>query len=150
LNTFTQNAKETVMTSARTDRPQPIHFQRSNLEEQLVRLRADAPIRAHGRDSLTLIRDPGFDLILVALNATGQLPEHKAPGAISVLVLDGRIAFSTNGERLELGRHDLVTLPAKVLHSVQALEESAILITITAPVTHTDPIGLEGERKTRE
>ncbi len=138
------------MTSARTERPQPIRFQRSNLEEQLVRLRADTPIRVHGRDSLTLIRDPGFDLILVALNATRQLPEHKAPGAISVLVLDGRITFSTNGEQLELGRHDLVTLPAKVLHSVQALEESAILITIAAPVTHTDPIGLEGERKAHE
>jgi quercetin dioxygenase-like cupin family protein len=138
------------MTSARTDRPQAIEFQRSNLEEQLLRLRADAPIRAHGRDSLTLIRDPGFDLILVALNAGGQLPEHKAPGPISVIVLDGRIAFSSNGERLELGRHDLITLPAKVLHSVEALEESAILITIAAPITHSDSIGLEGERKARE
>lgn len=135
------------MSDARTDRPQPITLNHFDLTDQLARLRADAPIRAHGRDSLSLVRDPGFDLVLVALNAGARMHEHKAPGPISVIVLDGRVAFTARGQRLELGPHGLVTLPNRVLHEVEALEDSAILITIAEPIMHTDPAGLEGERE---
>lgn len=138
------------MTDARKDRPQPISLNRYDLERQVERLRADAPIRAHGRDSLTLVRDPGFDLVLVALNAGAHLPEHRAPGPISVIVLDGRVVFTARGERLELGPHGLVMLPGLVPHSLEALEESAILITIALPVAHHDPTGLEGEGEARQ
>ena len=78
------------MTQPRPDRPQPIAFNQYDLERHLRALRSDAPIQAHGRDSVTLVRDAGFDLVLVALAQGGRLPEHRAPGAISVLVLGGR------------------------------------------------------------
>jgi quercetin dioxygenase-like cupin family protein len=133
------------MAQARTDRPQPMALNRFDLNTELTRLWADAPIQAHGRDSLTLVRDLSLDLVLVSLKAKAHLPEHKASGAISVLVLDGRILFRAFGERLELGVHGLVTLPARMLHEVEALEDSAILITIVAPITHDDPVGLVKE-----
>ena len=135
------------MSDPRADRPHPLGLHQYSLAEQLVRLRADAPIRAHGRDSLTLMRDSVFTLILTALSAGSRLPEHRAPGPITVLVLDGRVAFSAQGERLELGPHSLITLPAGVLHEVDALEDSAILVSIAAPVVHTDPKGLENEHR---
>ena len=133
------------MTQPRSDRPQPIAFHQYHLEQQLTALRSDAPIRAHGRDSVTLVKDAGFSLVLVALTQGGRLPEHRAPGAITVLVLGGRVAFTAQGERHELKMHDLITLPMRVPHEVEALEESAILITITAPIAHTDAVGLEAE-----
>ena len=135
------------MSDPRADRPSPLSLHRYSLAEQLVRLRADAPIRAHGRDSLTLVRGPDLTLILTALSTGSCLPAHRAPGPITVLVLDGRIAFSAQGERLELGPHSLLTLPARVLHEVDALEDSAILVSIAAPVVHTDPKGLESEHR---
>ena len=138
------------MTEARTDRPQDIHLNPYDLEVQLERLRFEAPFQERGRDSLTLVRDPSFTLLLVVLNTGALLPEHKAPGPISVLVLEGRVAFSAQGKRLELGLHGLVTLPAQVLHEVEALEDSAILVTIVLPVTHTDPAGLEREGERSE
>ncbi len=137
------------MTQPRSDRPQQIAYHQYDLEQQLTKLRSDAPIRAHGRDSVTLVKDAGFSLVLVALTQGGRLPEHRAPGAISVLVVNGRIAFTAHGERLELGMHSLVTLPARVPHEVEALEESAILINIYAPVAHTDAVGLEAEGEAR-
>ena len=133
------------MSDPRADRPDPLDLHQYDLAERLARLRADAPIRAHGRDSLTLVRGPVFTLMLTALGAGSRLPEHRAPGPITVLVLDGRIAFSAQGERLELGPHSLLTLPAGVMHEVDALEDSAILVSIAAPVVHTDPKGLESE-----
>ena len=131
----------------RTERPQSVTLNRYDLSGQFGKLRADAPIRKHGRDSFTLVRDPGMDVILTVLNAGTHLSKHSAPGPISVLVLEGRIAFTAHGQRLELGPHCLVTvtLPTHVPHEVEALEESAILITIASPVAHTDPVGITGE-----
>lgn len=135
------------MSEGRSDRPQPIALNRYDLAGQLARLRASAPLHDHGRDALTLVRDPTFNLLLMALKVGSGLPDHTAPGPISVLVLDGRVAFTSQGERLELGPHELVTLPARTTHAVMALEDSAILITIANPVTHTNPLGLESERQ---
>src|SRR6476469_10062075 len=135
------------MSEGRSDRPQPIALNRYDLAGQLARLRASAPLHDHGRDALTLVRDPSFNLLLMALKVGSGLPDHTAPGPISVLVLDGRVAFTSQDERLELGPHELVTLPARTTHAVMALEDSAILITIANPVTHTNPLGLESERQ---
>ncbi len=133
----------------RTERPQSVTLNRYDLGGQFSKMRADAPIRTHGRDSFTLVRDPGMDVVLTVLNAGTHLSKHTAPGPITVLVLEGRIAFTAHGQRLELGPHCLVTLPTHVPHEVEALEESAILITIASPVAHTDPTGLAAEREAK-
>jgi quercetin dioxygenase-like cupin family protein len=133
----------------RSERPNAVTLNRYDLGGQFTKLRADAPIRKHGRDSFTLVRDPGMDVVLTVLNAGTHLSKHTAPGPISVLVLEGRIAFTAHGQRLELGPHCLVTLPTHVPHEVEALEESAILITIASPVAHTDAIGLAAEREAK-
>jgi quercetin dioxygenase-like cupin family protein len=129
----------------RTERPNSVTLNRYDLGGQFTRLRADAPIRKHGRDSFTLVKDPGMDVVLTVMNAGTRLSKHTAPGPISLLVLEGRIAFTAHGQRLELGPHCLVTLPTRVPHEVEALEESAILITIASPVAHTDQTGIAGE-----
>jgi quercetin dioxygenase-like cupin family protein len=133
----------------RADRPQTVTLNRYDLGGQFAKLLADTPIRTHGRDSFTLVRDPGMGVVLTVLNAGTHLSKHTAPGPISVLVLEGRIAFTAHGQRLELGPHCLVTLPTHVPHEVEALEESAILITIASPVAHTDPTGLAAERESK-
>ncbi len=61
--------KEAAMPNARTDRPQPIIFKRYDFERQLVRLCANSPIRACGREALNVVCDPGFDLVIAAPNA---------------------------------------------------------------------------------
>jgi quercetin dioxygenase-like cupin family protein len=133
----------------RSERPNSVTLNRYDLGGQFAKLRADAPIRTHGRDSFTLVRDPGMSVVLAVLNAGTHLSKHTAPGPISVLVLEGRIAFTAHGQRLELGPHCLVTLPTHVPHEVEALEESAILITIANPVAHTNPTGLAAERESK-
>jgi quercetin dioxygenase-like cupin family protein len=140
---------EASANQTRTERPNSVTLNRYDLGGQFAKLRADAPIRTHGRDSFTLVRDPGMSVVLTVLNAGTHLSKHTAPGPITVLVLEGRIAFTAHGQRLELGPHCLVTLPTHVPHEVEALEESAILITIASPVSHTDPTGLAAERESK-
>jgi quercetin dioxygenase-like cupin family protein len=125
------------MTQARADRPHPMQLQQYALHPKLEAMRGDTPIKAHGRDALTLVRDPDANVVLVALEAGGQLHEHVAPGALSLVVLEGRIAFTAQGQRLEAKGHDLLTLPAGVPHAVEAIEPSSILLVISAPRRRT-------------
>ena len=58
------------------------------------------------------------------------LSEHKAPGAITLQVLEGRIAFFSEGQQVEAGPMELITLTANAVHKVEALVASALLLTI--------------------
>jgi quercetin dioxygenase-like cupin family protein len=107
-----------------------MHLERYDLSTLLAGLRSDTTLEAHGRDALTLVRDPSATVLLIALRAGGNLPLHRAPGAITLLVLEGRVVFQTNLNRLELGAKELVTLEAHTEHAVVAVEPSALLVTI--------------------
>jgi quercetin dioxygenase-like cupin family protein len=120
------------MTQPRADRPHAATLAHHALTPLLERMRNEQPLEQFGRDSITLVRDDGLDVVLITLKLGGTLPEHRAPGPITVLVLEGRVAFSANGQRLEAGPHDLLTLEAHALHTVEALEPSALLVTIAA------------------
>jgi quercetin dioxygenase-like cupin family protein len=120
------------MTQARADRPHAATLAHHALAPLLERMRTEQPLERFGRDSITLVRDDGFDVVLIALKSGGTLHEHRAPGPITVLVLEGRVVFSGKGQHLEAGPHDLLTLEAYATHALQALEPSAVLVTIVA------------------
>lgn len=84
------------------------------------------------RGSVTLVKQSGMNLVLTHLHAGATLQEHAAPGAATVQVLDGRIrvTIGSNVEEVRGGR--LIAFDAGVRHSVQAIEDSALLITLTS------------------
>ncbi len=68
--------------------------------------------------------------VLVTLAADGALPEHDRPGEATLLVLRGRVLFTTaGGARWEGGPGELLVIPDE-RHAVTALEDSALLLTI--------------------
>ena len=103
-----------------------------DLKQKLEQLRFEAAKSAHGRATMTLAKNADTNLVLLALQAQAEL-EHTAPGVLNLLILEGRILFSAQGQELELHQHDLVTLGARVGHALKALEPSAVLLTITIP-----------------
>jgi quercetin dioxygenase-like cupin family protein len=67
---------------------------------------------------------------VLALTAGSSLDEHESPGEATVQVLRGRIRL-TAGEVAWEGRHgDLLVVP-DVRHALQALEDSAVLLTVS-------------------
>jgi len=61
------------------------------------------------------------------------MPEHKADGRISVHVLTGHIQLRASGRTFSLRPGGLLAIDQGVPHSVEALEESAFLLTIAWP-----------------
>ncbi|UOS00749.1 cupin domain-containing protein [Helicobacter pylori] len=59
------------------------------------------------------------------------IDKHKAPGAISVQVLEGKIIFEVENEKIEMPKGVLISLEAQVLHRLDALENSVIRLSLS-------------------
>ncbi|OOC24939.1 cupin domain-containing protein [Helicobacter pylori] len=59
------------------------------------------------------------------------IDKHKAPGAISVQVLEGKIIFEAKNEKIEMPKGALISLEAQVLHRLDALENSVIRLSLS-------------------
>jgi quercetin dioxygenase-like cupin family protein len=101
-----------------------------HLAETAESLRAEAEFAANGRTGLTLVKGPELRVVLMVLQAGAGLAEHHAPGPITVHVLEGELRFSSAGEVIYLRPGELLALPSRQPHAVEAVHESAFLLTI--------------------
>jgi quercetin dioxygenase-like cupin family protein len=86
-----------------------------------------------GQNARTLIKYDDFRVVLTALQAKVRIPEHKAEGRISVHVLSGHIQLRASGRTFSLRPGGLLAIDHGVPHEVEAIEESAFLLTIAWP-----------------
>ena len=104
-------------------------FMEFDLPAEIHRLHAETSWNT-GQNARTLIKYDNFRVVLIALAAEARMPEHKADGRISIHVLSGHIQLRAAGRTFSLRSGGLLALDRGVSHDVQALEESALLLTI--------------------
>jgi len=66
---------------------------------------------------------------LIALVSGERLDEHENPGEATVHVLQGRVRLTAGGVAWDGSPGDLLIVPA-ALHALEALEDSAVLLTV--------------------
>ena len=66
---------------------------------------------------------------IIGMIAGARLGEHENPGEATVLVLHGRVRLSAADISWEAHRGDLLIVPGS-RHSLEALEDSAVLLTV--------------------
>ena len=66
---------------------------------------------------------------LMALTAGATMGEHESPGEATLLVIVGRVELSAGEVRWEGRSGDLIVVPP-ARHSLQALEDCAVLLTV--------------------
>jgi quercetin dioxygenase-like cupin family protein len=71
-----------------------------------------------------------MEAIRLVLPAGKHIAEHKAPGEITVLCLEGRVKFTSQGVPKELCAGDMLYLTAADPHAVEAIDDSSLLVTI--------------------
>ena len=103
-----------------------------DLNAEVERLRNEDAWQ-EGRNSKTLVKHPDFRIVLTVLQSKASLHEHKAAGRISVQVVTGHIRMHVAGQTFDLPAGHLIALDRAIPHDVQALEESAFLLTICWP-----------------
>ena len=65
------------------------------------------------------------------------LPEHSVPGSITVLCLEGEAIVTTSSRRCALGAGRLVVLKGGEPHSVQAVTDASLLVTVLLHTSST-------------
>ena len=78
----------------------------------------------------TLLKTKHVEVVRMVLPQGKVISEHKAPGEIIVQCLEGLVAFTTMGKEEELEAGQMLYLSAAEPHSVRAVENSSILLTI--------------------
>jgi quercetin dioxygenase-like cupin family protein len=87
--------------------------------------------RGQTRGAVTLVKEGGMSVVLSHLHAGGKLQEHAASGAATLQVLDGRVKVHVGNETIEVGAGRLLAFNSGVRHSVEAAEDSTLLLTLT-------------------
>lgn len=107
-------------------------FMEFDLPAEIHRLQAETTWDT-GQNARTLIKYDDFRVVLTALKARARIPEHRTEGRISVHVLSGHIQLRASGRTFSLRPGGLLALDRGVPHDIEALEESAFLLTIAWP-----------------
>ncbi|EDO9794125.1 cupin domain-containing protein [Campylobacter fetus] len=68
--------------------------------------------------------------IRISMQSGSIMAEHKAPSTIIVQVLKGSIMFYVNEKESRLDEFDLITLDANIPHSLEALSDSIIRLSL--------------------
>ncbi len=97
----------------------------ANIEHMLA-------LPAGNRKREQILAASGLKVILIRLTKGEVMPEHAAPGSITVHCLMGRIDFHAGSELISLDRGAIVCLEERTPHRLEALEDSAFLLTIAS------------------
>jgi quercetin dioxygenase-like cupin family protein len=81
----------------------------------------------------TLFKKHDFRIVLITMENAAKMKEHHADGTISIQVLKGKLRLNINGHHHDLQVGNLFTLAASIRHDVEAIEDSAFLLTISWP-----------------
>jgi quercetin dioxygenase-like cupin family protein len=108
---------------------------RFDLHQELEELRReDSWERETGRSSKTLAKYPDFRIVLVLMKAGTHMNDHKTDARISIQAVRGKLLLHVPDQKsVELSTGQLLTLDCGMHHDVEALEESAFLLTVAWP-----------------
>ena len=109
------------------------HSLRQLVEEHLAKARE----QSSGRSEVTVHGDKDHHLwqTLVALVGGHSLGEHQNPDESTLHVLHGRVRLHVGDETWEGEQDDFVQIPPE-RHDVEALEDSAVLLTVAPRLVH--------------
>ncbi|MCQ4202553.1 cupin domain-containing protein [Streptomyces sp. NPDC060311] len=96
---------------------------REHLEQAAASPSGRSATTVHGGHELVLRQT------LLALTAGTTLAEHENPGEATVQVLRGRVRLTSGDDSWEGRTGDLILIPP-ARHSLEALEDSAVLLTV--------------------
>lgn len=88
-----------------------------------------AGVDERGHTARTLVHEDDFRVVLMAMKAGSSLPSHRAAETVSIHALAGRVRLKLPETMVDLHAGRLLVLQRNLVHDVEALEESALLLT---------------------
>lgn len=83
-----------------------------------------------GTKTAALLKTDSLEVIRLIVPAGKVVPEHKAPGDITVHCLEGVVDFTTGGQTRRIESGQLIYQAAGTPHALRGIENASVLITI--------------------
>jgi quercetin dioxygenase-like cupin family protein len=80
--------------------------------------------------SFALSKTEHMEIIRMTIAKDKQIPSHQVPGEITVFCLEGNVEFQVDEKKNNLSAGDWLYLSGGQSHSLQAFEDSSLLVTI--------------------
>jgi quercetin dioxygenase-like cupin family protein len=113
--------------------PMAAPFLEFDLKSELEQLHEETEW-ANGQNARTLVKFDDFRVVLVALRARARVPGHQTKGRISIHTVAGHIIVRAEGRTFDLPGGALLALDHNLPHEVEAVDDSAFLLTIAWPL----------------
>ena len=107
-----------------------------DLAAVLGNMKQEPTWRTARRNAMTLVKQPVFRVVLVALQAGAEIGAHETEGPVTVQALAGRLAIGVGAEEIVLAAGQLLVLQPGLRHTLRAQDESAFLLTLAAESVH--------------
>jgi quercetin dioxygenase-like cupin family protein len=101
-----------------------------DLQAESDRLCSESPWSLHGRNAVTLVKYPDLRVVYIRMKAGARLREHHAGATISLHALSGHLQLHLTDALVDLPAGNLLVLERDIPHDLEAIEESAILLTL--------------------
>ncbi len=104
-----------------------------DLETEISRLKGEETWQRESHNANTLVKEPDFRIVLIAMKSGAKLAQHRTAGRLSIQVLDGEILVHLPDKVVDMPTGSLLALDRQVTHDVEARDESAFLLTLMWP-----------------
>jgi quercetin dioxygenase-like cupin family protein len=101
-----------------------------NVPEFIQTIKSEPAWAKSDRNAMTIYKANGMRIVLIALHEDAVMEKHTTNGIVSVQLLDGEINFNVNNESFLLKPRQIIALHRNVPHSVAAIKESVLLLTV--------------------
>jgi len=101
-----------------------------DIRAEIARLKNEPAWAANDRHGSSLVKGDGINVALMMLKKGTKLQEHHTRAPITVQVIEGRVNFNANGKTQAVNAGTIVALDRAIEHSIEALEESALVLTV--------------------
>jgi quercetin dioxygenase-like cupin family protein len=120
------------------DRPRPAPSERFapghtllDLAAEIAALRSEPSAARHGHRQKTLFKHGARTIALFAFDAGAGLPEHKAPGTVTIQTVEGEVNVSIDGVPAPLRQGQLLVIAPNIRHAVKAEDAASILVQVS-------------------
>ena len=101
-----------------------------DISAEITRLKSEPVWAGNDRHGNSLVKGDGINVALLILKKGAKMQEHHTRAPITVNVIEGRINFVAKGKTQPLTPGMIAALDRAIEHSIEALEESAIVLTV--------------------
>jgi len=101
-----------------------------DIRAEITRLKSEQAWADNDRHGSSLVKGDGINVALMLLKKGAKLQEHHTREPITVQVIEGRINFIAKGTPRLVTAGTIVALDRGIAHSVEALEESSLVLTV--------------------